>query len=70
MAEQLERLKRTNVYNDVFRIWHDGHFGTINNFRLGLLPGHAVEWEEINAALGQACLLLYTTMRKVWPERE
>lgn len=35
---QLEMLKRTNVLNDAFRIWHDGDFGTINNFRLGRLP--------------------------------
>lgn len=37
-AAQLEKLKKTNVFNDVFHIWHDGHFGTINNFRLGRLP--------------------------------
>ena len=30
----LELLKRTNVLNDAFPIWHDGEFGTINNFRL------------------------------------
>lgn len=35
---QLELLKRTNVLNDAFHIWHDGDFGTINNFRLGRLP--------------------------------
>lgn len=34
----LELLKRTNVLNDGFTIWHDGEFGTINNFRLGRLP--------------------------------
>ncbi|CAN6475465.1 unnamed protein product [Victoria cruziana] len=34
----LELLKRTNVLNDAFHIWHDGEFGTINNFRLGRLP--------------------------------
>ena len=34
----LELLKRTNVLNDAFPIWHDGDFGTINNFRLGRLP--------------------------------
>eukprot|EP00958_Prasinococcus_capsulatus_P000748 scaffold52_cov290-Prasinococcus_capsulatus_cf.AAC.6 len=33
--EQLQALRRTNVVNDVFFIWHDGPFGTINNFRLG-----------------------------------
>ncbi|CAG8590992.1 4623_t:CDS:2 [Racocetra fulgida] len=39
-AKQLEKLQRTNVYNDTFCICisHDGHFGTINGFRLGRLP--------------------------------
>ncbi|GLJ50760.1 hypothetical protein SUGI_1081180 [Cryptomeria japonica] len=57
---QLEQLKQTNVLNDAFHIWHDGDFGTINNFRLGRLPKIPVEWDEINAAWGQACLLLHT----------
>ncbi|KAH0451295.1 hypothetical protein IEQ34_018594 [Dendrobium chrysotoxum] len=56
----LELLKRTNVLTDAFPIWHDGEFGTINNFRLGRLPMTPVEWDEINAAWGQACLLLHT----------
>eukprot|EP01018_Ginkgo_biloba_P000510 Gb_14517 [translate_table: standard] len=57
---QLEQLKRTNVLNEAFYICHDGDFGTINNFRLGRLPKIPVEWDEINAAWGQACLLLHT----------
>eukprot|EP00252_Welwitschia_mirabilis_P021576 TRINITY_DN5565_c0_g1_i2.p1 TRINITY_DN5565_c0_g1~~TRINITY_DN5565_c0_g1_i2.p1 ORF type:complete len:514 (-),score=114.91 TRINITY_DN5565_c0_g1_i2:347-1888(-) len=56
---QLEKLKQTNVLNDAFHIWHDGEFGTINNFRLGRLPSLPVDWDEINAAWGQACLLLH-----------
>ncbi|XWS35895.1 hypothetical protein CRYUN_Cryun20dG0036100 [Craigia yunnanensis] len=56
----LELLKRTNVLNDAFPICHDGEFGTINNFRLRRLPKIPVEWDEINAAWGQACLLLHT----------
>lgn len=56
----LRRLQRYNVYNDVFHIWHDGLFGTINGLRLGRLPSKPVEWVEINAALGQAVLLLAT----------
>ena len=39
---------------------HDGHFGTINTFRLGRLPSVPVEWNEINAAWGQTVLLLHT----------
>ncbi|KAF8222927.1 APG6-domain-containing protein [Tricholoma matsutake] len=61
----LERLERTNVYNDAFCIGHDGVFGTINGLRLGRVPGVPVEWAEINAAWGQALLLLYTIARKL-----
>ncbi|KAI0315700.1 APG6-domain-containing protein [Amylostereum chailletii] len=61
----LDRLERTNVYNDAFCIGHDGVFGTINNLRLGRVPGVPVEWAEINAAWGQTLLLLYTIARKL-----
>ncbi|CAM8901896.1 unnamed protein product [Rhodiola kirilowii] len=56
----LSLLMKTNVLNDAFPIAHDGEFGTINNFRLGRLSKVPVEWDEINAAWGQACLLLHT----------
>lgn len=59
-GQQLLLLKSTNVLNDTFRIWHDGPFGTISGFRLGRTPEVPVEWEEINAAWGQAVLLLAT----------
>ncbi|KAG6813379.1 hypothetical protein H0H92_011645 [Tricholoma furcatifolium] len=61
----LEKLERTNVYNDAFCIGHDGVFGTINGLRLGRIPGVPVEWAEINAAWGQTLLLLYTVARKL-----
>eukprot|EP00823_Brevimastigomonas_motovehiculus_P003061 TRINITY_DN1832_c0_g1_i1.p1 TRINITY_DN1832_c0_g1~~TRINITY_DN1832_c0_g1_i1.p1 ORF type:complete len:423 (+),score=54.95 TRINITY_DN1832_c0_g1_i1:116-1384(+) len=61
--EHLERLKRTNIYDDVFHIHVDGHFGTINGFRLGKLPSQQVDWPEISAALGQLVLLLQTLSR-------
>ncbi|OBZ70554.1 Beclin-1 [Grifola frondosa] len=61
----LEKLERTNVYNDAFCIGHDGVFGTINGLRLGRVPGVPVEWAEINAAWGQTLLLLYTVARKL-----
>jgi beclin len=35
----LEKLERTNVYNDAFCIGHDGVFGTINGLRLGRVTG-------------------------------
>ncbi|THH02062.1 hypothetical protein EW026_g701 [Hermanssonia centrifuga] len=61
----LDKLERTNVYNDAFCIGHDGVFGTINGLRLGRVPGVPVEWTEINAAWGQTLLLLYTIARKL-----
>ncbi|RZC55621.1 hypothetical protein C5167_014477 [Papaver somniferum] len=64
----LESLKRTNVLNDAFPISHDGEFGTINNFRLGRLPKIPVEWDELNAAWGQACLLLHTMAQYFRPK--
>jgi beclin 1 len=57
---QLELLRRTHVFNEAFHIWHDGPFGTISGFRLGRTAAAPVEWDEINAAWGQACLLLAT----------
>ncbi|RPB19849.1 APG6-domain-containing protein [Terfezia boudieri ATCC MYA-4762] len=64
-SRQLERLQRTNVYNDTFCIGHDGYFGTINGLRLGRLPNQPVEWPEINAAWGQTLLLLATVAEKI-----
>ncbi|XP_022191730.2 beclin-1-like protein [Nilaparvata lugens] len=61
----LEKLKKTNVFNATFHIWHSGHFGTINNLRLGRLPSAPVEWSEINAAWGQTALLLTALARKI-----
>ncbi|KAI9818964.1 MAG: autophagy protein 6 [Thelocarpon impressellum] len=64
-SRQLERLQRTNVYNDTFCIGHDGFFGTINGLRLGRLANQAIEWAEINAAWGQTLLLLATVAEKL-----
>uniref|UniRef100_U5EZ51 Putative beclin-like protein n=1 Tax=Corethrella appendiculata TaxID=1370023 RepID=U5EZ51_9DIPT len=62
---QLDKLEKTNVFNVTFHIWHQGHFGTINNFRLGRLPSAPVDWSEINAAWGQTVLLLSSLARKM-----
>lgn len=62
---QLEKLKDANIFNITFHIWHAGHFGTINNLRLGRLPSAAVDWSEINAAWGQTVLLLCALARKI-----
>ncbi|XP_031617854.1 beclin-1-like protein [Contarinia nasturtii] len=63
--DELKKLKQTNVFNMTFHIWHSGHFGTINTFRLGRLPSAPVDWSEINAAWGQTALLLSALARKV-----
>ncbi|XP_068156674.1 beclin-1-like protein [Drosophila tropicalis] len=63
--QQLDKLRNTNIFNITFHIWHAGHFGTINNFRLGRLPSVSVDWSEINAAWGQTVLLLSALSRKI-----
>merc|ERR1719474_1446769 len=62
---QLEKLKKTNVFNATFHIWHSGHFGTINGFRLGRLPSIPVDWDELNTAMGQTVLLLHSLVKKI-----
>ena len=64
-SQQLEKLQRTNVYNDTFCISHDGKFGTINGLRLGRLSSVPVDWPEINAAWGHTVLLLATVAEKL-----
>ncbi|KAK3310459.1 autophagy protein Apg6-domain-containing protein [Chaetomium strumarium] len=64
-SRQLEKLQRSNVYNDTFCISHDGTFATINGLRLGRLSAHPVDWPEINAAWGHALLLLVTVADKL-----
>lgn len=65
-SRQLELLQKTNVYNDTFNISHDkDDFGTINGLRLGRQSGKPVEWAEINAAWGQALLLLVVVAERL-----
>lgn len=54
----LDLLRKTNIYNETFKISHNGPFGTISGLRLGSLHKIPVPWKEINAALGQIVLLL------------
>ncbi|KAL8292204.1 hypothetical protein RQP46_001670 [Phenoliferia psychrophenolica] len=63
-VRELDKLVKTNVYNDAFCIGHELGFGTINKLRFGRLPGYPVEWPEINAAWGHTILLLHTIARK------
>lgn len=62
---EIKKLKNSDVFNTTFHIWHSGHFGTINDHRLGRLPKEPVEWEEINAAWGQAALLLHSLAKNI-----
>eukprot|EP01114_Cavostelium_apophysatum_P020384 TRINITY_DN6814_c0_g1_i1.p1 TRINITY_DN6814_c0_g1~~TRINITY_DN6814_c0_g1_i1.p1 ORF type:complete len:469 (-),score=107.88 TRINITY_DN6814_c0_g1_i1:51-1457(-) len=62
--EELKKLEQTNVYQDTFYINTKESVANINNFRLGRLPEVPVPWDEINAAWGEATLLLYIISRK------
>ncbi|CCC10275.1 hypothetical protein SMACR_02852 [Sordaria macrospora] len=64
-SRQLEKLQRSNVFNDTFCISHDGTFATINGLRLGRMHNIPVDWPEINAAWGHALLLLVTVAEKL-----
>lgn len=54
----LDRYKQINGMNDAFYIWYAGPYATINSFRLGNLTNKPIEFTEINAALGQAALVV------------
>jgi len=62
--DDLRQLARTNLLNEAFHIWHEGHFGTINGLRLGRLPSQQPESNAGNAAWGNMALLLVTLSRK------
>ena len=69
-SEQLRRLNATNALNLTFHIAHAGDYATINGLRLGrhaknAPPDAQVDWDEVNAAFGQAALLLHTLARKL-----
>lgn len=61
--DQLDSLRKVNVFNDTFNIAFTGLFGTINGLRLGSTNEEKVSWHEINAALGQIVLLLSVCVR-------
>ena len=64
VSRQLQIFMRLNAINDVFFIWFSGPFATINDFKLGRLPTHQVDWNEVNAALGEAALCLHVIASK------
>lgn len=61
---EVRELKRVRVYLDLFPIVQCELNGVVTNVmsiggqRLGRLPGMTIDWEEINAALGECALLL------------
>lgn len=55
----LDRYKQINAMNDAFYVWYAGPYATINSFRLGNLTNKPIEFTEINAALGQAALVVH-----------
>lgn len=69
-SEQLRRLNATSALNLTFHIAYEGEYATINGLRLGrhaksnAPPEAQVDWDEVNAAFGQAALLLHTLALK------
>ncbi|CAM9575491.1 unnamed protein product, partial [Laminaria digitata] len=61
-SAQLVSAMRMGALNDCFHIWHLGPFATINGFRLGRLSTHLVDWQEVNAGVGQAAIVLVSAV--------
>lgn len=68
LDHRLALLERTSLFNDGFFIWHAGPFATVNGLRLGRLKTAAVEWEEVNAALGQLAMLVSAVASRISDE--
>lgn len=58
---QLDELRKFNVYLRLFNILFEEKAGRINGFRLG----YKVPWPECNVALGQVLLLLSFLMKRL-----
>eukprot|EP00475_Leptophrys_vorax_P046300 TRINITY_DN9898_c0_g1_i1.p1 TRINITY_DN9898_c0_g1~~TRINITY_DN9898_c0_g1_i1.p1 ORF type:complete len:280 (-),score=64.40 TRINITY_DN9898_c0_g1_i1:74-913(-) len=54
-----------SLFGQVFEISHDGHFATINGFRLGKLPTISVTPQEINSAFGCVAHMLEVIALKI-----
>jgi len=64
---KLQDLQRTDIFDECFHIAladQRNCFGTINGFRMGTTSQIKVPWNEINAAWGQAALLLFTLAKQ------
>lgn len=64
---KLQELQNTDIFDECFHIVlasPDNCFGSISGFRLGTSSQIKVPWHEINAAWGQAALLLHTLAKQ------
>lgn len=68
LEREAGHLQKTDILEECFRIQFPALglslFSQINGFRMGTLPAERVEWTEINAAWGQAALLLCNLAKK------
>ena len=53
----LDQLRKINIYDETFKIAHNGPFATINGLRIGGFDDLKVSWKEINAGIGHVVLL-------------
>ena len=63
--QQLEILMRCNALNDLFNVWFDGNYITVNGMRIGRI-GNQVDWVALNGVLGDlahAVDAMYTLYR-------
>ena len=58
-------LSQCRVHEELWAIGRVAEFPVICGFRLGSSPRQAVEWDEINSALGECALLLYVCGQKL-----
>lgn len=61
MEIQLRRLSQLTCVNEMFHIWFEGPYGTINSFRIGYLRANDEKLiAQTDAGLGQAALVIDT----------
>ncbi|KAL3024537.1 hypothetical protein AAZX31_04G128300 [Glycine max] len=66
-AEVNAELRELELKSSRFKELEERYWHEFNNFQFQLIS-HQVEWDEINAAWGQACLLLHTMCQYFRPK--
>lgn len=61
---ELDRLSKLDIVNDLFKISIQDEVGCINNLAIGKKADQAIDWDEVNAAVGHLALLLMFLMKK------